>query len=135
MAESVTFSGSIAMDFFIPICTGMGYRKQAHTHDGYEPYMTVYLENHEGVSYLAIRRLEDKKIFVTEVPSWDDNPYSDDPNHFVDEFGGVMRVIGPGEIEEVVPTPDVTFREATLIDIPRENGSYRPWDESFAYVQ
>lgn len=134
MADSVIFPGEVAEDFIVSLCTGMGYRRHQHAHDGYEPHITVYPEDPEKVNFLAIRRVSDGKIFVAEIPAWDSSPYSESDNHLVDEFGGVKEFLGDGKMKVVVPTPDVTFKEAILMEIPRKDNDWDPYEQFFVYV-
>lgn len=91
MAESVTFSPEIAADFIIPTCVGFGYRAEAHAHDGYRPYDTEivnYADPADAKSWVAIQRVSDQKVFVTELRDWRTSPYVDSDEYDEDKFGG-----------------------------------------------
>jgi hypothetical protein len=139
MAESVTFSPEVAKDLILPVCVGFGYRVEAHTHDGYRPYdnaIVNYDDPADAKSWVAIQRMADQKVFVAELSDWRTSPYVDSAEYYEDGFGGViLRGDDERDDEVIVPTPDVTFKEAIILHIPNKADEPDFYESDFAFVK
>jgi hypothetical protein len=127
VAETIVLPGENALRFIRPACQRGSEHKRHATYNDIEPYLEHWFEDFEddtdeqwvkGTGWIAVKRVEDSKIFVADFFDRSTSPYFRDEEYMVDHFGGVQGwLTAEGELflVTVLSTPDVEFKAAKIV--------------------